>query len=228
MAVGICNCVDNIDIRKRFGNVETIELPYFVNEREQIDNEISIELEHNESCILIGHSGMSTDNHLQIIDSVSTYNRENCLFYFVLSYGYDNYIGKVKEYAYQKLGDKAIFVTQKMDYEEYLRFLHKMDVVIIDGKYSYALGNIGALLLMRKKFVINEHGVIRKAFDKEGLPYITSDKLGNICFDELIRSVDYNASNSNLVIHDYSDNCMQWKRVMDFINEKVKSYEGKW
>lgn len=228
MAVGVCNLVDEIDIKNRFGDINTIEIPYFTHERELIDDVRMGELNHQKiTNILVGHSGMSTDNHISIIDKLAFYKSESCRFYFVLSYGYPEYISLVKEYASKELGDKAFFICDKMNYKEYIMFLNKMDIAILDGKQSYALGNLGALLLMRKIFVLNEGGVIQKAFIKEQIPYVSSNKLGQIDFRDLTTKVEYDADNSNLVIHKYDDNIKLWKNVLDYIDEKVSKYENK-
>lgn len=222
-AVGIANSVDIIDITKKFGKMKTYRMPYGnENTYDILTQIIKEDAENNQyKKILIGHSGYQNDNHLDIIDKLTAYKNENVKFYFLLSYGDENYVAKVKNYANMCLGEKAVFVENFMPYEEYARFLNSMDVAILAGKNSYALGNIALLLFFGKKLYINEKGIIAKAFSHAKVPFGRVSDLGKDSFEDISRTVVYNEA----VIREFAPKPYHisvdfWKKIISDLEAK--------
>ena len=124
--------------------------------------------------IQLGNSATETNNHLNILKTISKYKDENIKVYVPLSYGDMDYAKKVIMYGKEILGEKFIPIQQFMLYEEYCRFMSKMDVGIFDMKRQQAMGNIVALLQAGCKLYFNSESLLWDFFAKD-LGCIVSD-----------------------------------------------------
>ena len=218
-AIGIANIVDLLDLKKKFNvNTEKLyRLPYLLKENIYTLKITDIIKSDKTINILVGHSGYSNDNHLEIIDKLKCFSEKSMRVFFILSYGELAYIKQVKTAAVAKLGDKAIFIEKFMPYDEYVNFLAKMDVAIFDGKDSYALGNISVLLFLKKKFFLNHDSIIREAFDFEKLPYLLTSDIDSMSFEEFSKNISYDNKNSSMLPITYEDGIVLWKKLLDFL-----------
>ena len=223
-AVGVANSVDIVDITKKFGKMKTYRMPYANENTYDILTQIINENNENNNRhikILVGHSGYKNDNHFRIIDKLIAYKNENVKFYFPLSYGDEKYIAKVKNYAKKHLCEKAVFVENFMPYEEFARFLNGMDVAILAGKNSYALGNVALLLFFGKKLYINEKGIIAKAFMHANVPFGNVSDLGKITFEDISRPIVYNeAVIREFAPKPYDISVNRWKKIISDLEAK--------
>ncbi len=215
-AIGIANTVDKIDISSRYPGVKT----FFVSYVNKTSCETRLQFKSTPKKagapinVLIGHSGFSNDNHIKIIKDLSKFRDENIRLYLVLSYGDREYIKRVVDFAKKTFGDKAIIIDEHMPYDEYFKMLSKMDIGVLDGVKSYALGNLGALLFLKKKLVLNRDGVIKKAFDSENVPHLCSDEIGNLTFEEFSMPVTYTQNNS-MQYEEFAKYIENWKFLLD-------------
>ncbi len=218
-AVGIANAVDVIGIQNKFGKMKTYRMPYAnENTYDTLTQIIKEKKEENNQHIkiLIGHSGHKNDRHFYIIDKLTAYKNENVKFYFTLSYGEKKYIAEVKSYASKHLGDKAVFVENFMPYEDFARFLNSMDIAILTGKNSYALGNVALLLFFGKKLYINEKGIIAKAFIQQNVPFGKASDLGKASFKDISRPIVYDeAAVREFVSKPYHISVERWKKIFN-------------
>jgi dTDP-N-acetylfucosamine:lipid II N-acetylfucosaminyltransferase len=115
----------------------------------QKDNRISIQ---------IGNSACSTNNHLQLLDSLKFLREERILLYCPLSYsGEQNYITEVIQKGFEIFGkEKFIPMLEFMPHDEYIEFLSRIDVAILNHDRQRGLGNITSLLSLGKKIYIKE------------------------------------------------------------------------
>lgn len=223
-AIGVNNKVDSIDIFNRYGNIPTYEIPYVTNEYEIVKKHISKKNNEDELKILIGHSGLPINNHIKCINSLNHLKNEKIMVYFILSYGDKEYIKEVKEYANNHLGTKAIFVEESMDYVHYVDFIDSMDLIVLDGKRSYALGNLSLMLMLRKKMVLNANGVISSAFDILKIPYIKTSEFSKYSIDELKTEFDYSKSDVEaLELRDRNQVVELWKNMLLDLESKQNS-----
>lgn len=199
--VGCANIVDVLDIKSKFGDIQTYILNY-TNDNPPKDrlSEDCIQKSDMNLNVLIGHAGTPRDNHLETIRRLEHLRTENIRFYFILSYGDPVYIKNIKLKAREILGDKAIFIDKFMLRDNYISFLNKMDIGIFDGVDSYALGNIEIFLNLKKKIYLNKNGVIAKAFSLKNIPFFATDDLTRINIDKLSSKVEYpeNMNSSSL------------------------------
>lgn len=219
-AVGIGNIVDELDLSEWHWADKTklIRIDY---PRENVDEILAKAREkkanNNVIKVLVGHQGCPGEKHVSIVKKLLRYNADFEIF-VPLSYGNKLYIDKVIKELSEIKDQRIKIVTDFMPINDYLVFLASVDVAIMDEPSSMALGNIAYLLYFRKKIVLNKDGIIRKAFDVDGLPYVTSDKLDCISFSELSRPVYYNEPlTTDMLIKSYSEGVQQWKDAYAFL-----------
>lgn len=195
-AVGYANIVDIFDIKKKYGEMPMYCLPYSKNGNYALLSGIregmqSTGKKDDVTRVVIGHFGFLDDNQLQAIDYVKRFVNENVEFYFPMSYGDPKCIARIKEYATKALGDKAIFVEKFMPYDEYARFISGMDIGILNGTRSGALGNVSLLAFFDKKLYLHRKGIIKEAFDSEHAPSACVDEIKKMSFEEFKRPFSY-------------------------------------
>jgi len=205
-AIGIANVVDTIDIRKTFKNIPLYLFPYATadsyNDLLTVKN---IPGQQNECLnVLLGHRGTRENNHIQILDKLSAYSKEKMRIYIPLSYGDQDYITEVKGWVANNKKENVIIVDDFMSYKDYAAFLNSMDIAIFDGKESYALGNVSILLFFEKKFYFNQNGVIKEAFETEGIPCEVIDNIGVQDFDKFSQGTTYQGvTTDKLIPHNF-------------------------
>ena len=192
-AVGISNTiVDRINISRKFGNVKTLNAPYSSLTRSQIILKVLSEPEAKYPFfnILLGHSGHKTEHHLEILKKLERFKDENLMIYIPLSYGDSEYIESVKKQIdYEIWGNIVNVIDELMAFEDYIRFLKKMNFAIIDVQGSAALGNIGLLRMLGKTLCVNREGLVHLDLIQAGLSHFTTDELTNVSFNDLCKPV---------------------------------------
>lgn len=187
-AIGIANFIDAVNLeRNHIKNDSVFTLNYLANDtvlsvaEDAADNSAPVR-------VMIGHSACREDNYPALIDMLEKYRENNVRFIFPLSYGETGmYAQEVKEKAAAQLGrEKCEFLDSIMLYNEYCDFLNHIDILILDGKGSYAIGNISLCILRRKKIFLNRYGTISEAFRREKLPFSCTDEINNMTFEEFI------------------------------------------
>ena len=193
-AVGAGNStVDKIEIRKRFGDVKIIPISYSSPSRNNSLEKVLLEPETKEKCfnIMLGHSGHPQENHIQILKILERFINQDIDIYIPLVYGDKEYIKSLIQYIEDSPCKEKITIIQKLvPFEEYARFIKKMDLAILDGLGSAALGNIDLLKRFRKKICVNRNGVVHQAMEEDGIPHILIDELKSISFQELSEPVE--------------------------------------
>ncbi len=216
---------DNILICERFGNVRTFPLSYtYQKGLEKVYKEISNKCLRNTSevRIMIGHSGNRIMNHIDILKSLKHLSGKSIKIVLILSYGKDEYIRNVKEFAYKNFSNEELEVVEDfLPIEKYLEVLNSIDVAVFDQVGSAALGNLTPLLYFNKKFVFNKNGLMGKVFDIEGLEYIRSDDLANITLEELAKRLKTQDMERKLVENRIKDNYVPntWKKLFSDLSQ---------
>ncbi len=193
--IGIANVVDILDLEQWMWHKKAKLFPMSYSDKSFANLLRSIQVPTRSDCapikFLVGHQGDPGEKHLDYIQKLISYNEDNIEIYVPLSYGNKEYIEELK-YAIGKMNDKRIVVLDKLlQLPDYLNFLAGTDIAIIDEKSSMALGNIAFLLNFRKKIYLNKDGVIRKAFDRDNLPYRITDEIGKNSYHDIISTIDY-------------------------------------
>lgn len=216
-AIGVANSVDKIVLEDRFGKINTMTLNYPAKGNIELYNSaIKKEKKVRKTVnVLVGHSGIDTDNHFEVIDRLKKYCNEDVCFIFVLSYGDQEYIEKVKEYVKRNCNDKYRLILETMPYEKYVETLADVDVAILDGKNSYALANVSMLLFFKKKLFLNRNGTLAKAFKMENIPFCYTDEIDNMSIEEFSSKVDFpNTTPTSLMPVGYERAVERWKTML--------------
>lgn len=221
-AVGVANAVDIADLEDKFGKMNFFPLGYPVKDGFNTLQQIAASPKHDSGVtnVLIEHSGYDT-THIRIMKMLEQYRDEAIHLYIVLAYGLPEYIRAVRDYAESVWKDKVTIVTDFRPYGEYMRFLHEMDIAVFDEKQSYALGNIQALVLFRKKIYLNRNGVIRRAFDQTRAPYAMTDEIPGMPFQRFAEGVTYaDGAGRDLMPRSYEQRVEEWHTLLGYLDKE--------
>lgn len=221
------NEIDMIAIRRTFANSKFVRVPYPDPQSFDIIHDVKKSNEGKrkkvgeKTRILVGHSGISNDNHIRIIQNVKNISTLNDIeLIFVLSYGDPDYICLLEDYIEQNVKQCSIIIRDKLSFREYNELLASVDIAILDGTESYALDNISSLLYFEKIIVLNPSGVIAQAFQEYGLPYYTLDDLKNIIFEKDNNPMDYNMiSQTTLGPQTYEHDVDEWMELLKALHK---------
>lgn len=219
-AIGIANKVDELAVRAELKDIPIYEMPYSAGKGLESILKILNQGAQEKSGInvLLGHSGRAHDNHVKIMEKLSKYE-DKISIYVPLSYGDNVYRKEVEEYINKKNWENITIIKDFMPYDEYVRLLEQMDIAIFDGEKSYALGNISILLLLKKKFFLNRHGIIKTAFDAEKIPCACVDDIDNMSFDEFVQTMKYSEEMSeNLLPYSRKRALGAWTKLLTDFN----------
>lgn len=170
--------------------------------------------------IQVGNSATTTNNHINILKNLSKFKEEDINVYVPLSYGDKKYAEKVIMYGKEILGDKFIPIQHFMPFEEYCKYLYKMDVGIFDIKRQQAMGNIVSLMHMGCKIYLNPESMMWDFFSKD-LGCAVSDA-SQICKMNIKEFAAFSEKdvilNRNRIRKKYSveESIRDWKKVYDF------------
>lgn len=221
-AIGTANIVDEIELKKIVGNVKTYPMSYCTKDMYKIVEKEYERGKEKSKCvnILVGHSGFAQDNHIENIERLSDYSKQNIKVYFSFAYGEREYMECVKTKAKEVFGEKAVFIEEFLPFEEYVAFLNRMDVAILDALHSTALYNLAILMQLKKKIYINRNGLYYEAMQTEGIPCYYSDEIQSTTFDKFA-SENVAASmygNSDLLFKDYETDLKNWEKIFEDLN----------
>lgn len=218
-AIGVANFVDITELKKSFGDHNYIRVPYpRKNGLEKLELVRSYP-DTNDGIyrIMIGHSGFEEEKHIQFLETLKRFENEKIELYIVLSYGNEEYIKKVKKYV-NKNCQNVVIIDKFLPYENFLELIKKMDAAILDAKYSYAIGNIRICLYFKKKLFLNQDGVLAQSFSNENIPFVTTDKLSQMTFDELKKPIHYSEEASCAMIAGQKSVDI-WKNIIASLNQ---------
>lgn len=223
-AIGIANIVDEINIRDKVGSIKTFYMPYSLQggkDTVEIVRRIN-KVPSKYLNIMIGHSGHYEDQHIQIMEELAHLKKRPIYLYIILSYGNEIYIREVEKYVETNWKGKATIIKEFLSYKEYVMLLNKMDVAILDGKFSYALGNISILIDLKKKIFLNREGILKRAFEKENIPFCCTDELKCITYEELGEPLDYSqCGQTSLHLKSYDEGIKEWKYMLENLEKNV-------
>lgn len=221
-AVCGANLIDEINIKEKFGDVPTYRFFYRMHKDKnafEVDESLLEKEPESALNILLGHSGYANDNHIEMLKRLKNYSEENIHIYLVMTYGQADYIDSVKKYALENWKDKVTVIQDFIPLDQYRKFVWSMDIAILDGENSYALGNIDILLRAKKKMIVNPNGIIRKAFDADSIPYLTTDTAFELPFSEFVEKAVYTEnSGEKMLVKSPEERIRIMKNVFSCIN----------
>ena len=204
-AVAGANCIDEYNILSKSNCKRFYRLPYTYEEGlHAYFQNLTIENNHDARFrIMIGHSGDQNNNHIEIINRLKPFLKDNITVVLVLAYmpGNQNYARTVKEYANRIIPSNLEIVEKFVPFKEYIDFLNKIDIAIFDAKGSYALGNISILAKLGKTIYLNDNGIIHYVLEKIGFPHFCTSEIFHLDIDDNPVLINYNPD-------DYGDLCV--------------------
>ncbi|MDX4036492.1 TDP-N-acetylfucosamine:lipid II N-acetylfucosaminyltransferase [Aliarcobacter skirrowii] len=147
--------------------------------------------------IQLGNSATETNNHMEILDSLSKYKDKNIQIFVPLSYGDKIYAKKVEIYGQKIFGNKFITITEFMPFEKYLKFLSTIDIAIFAHKRQQAMGNIITLLGLGKKVYLDPISTLNGVFEEYNIKVFNSDKIDLSLLDIKIKENNINSVKFN-------------------------------
>lgn len=218
--VGVANTVDRLDIKEKFGDVRMLRVPYASKEETGLMESVNPKNKVTEYKVLLGHSGYANDNHIEILKKLKKFSKENMEIYMVLSYGDIRYINTVRDFVEKEQIDNIKIIDEFMPYNDFVDFLSGMDIAILDNDKSYALGNIAWLLYFKKKIFLNRNGVIKRAFDIDGVPCMCTDEIDEMTFNEFVETLKFDGVDSEMITHGYEYDINDLKKLFFELENK--------
>lgn len=221
--IGIVTTVDFLNVKERIGDVATYNMPYPVKGADRIllTTMSSPRKVSDRVNVMIGHSGHPYNNHKMILDALYRFREENIQIYIIVAYGRPEYTEEIKLYGKQLYGDKITFLEKMLPYNQYVALMNDMDIAFFDAKISYALGNISILKLLKKKIFLNKDGVIRRAFDLDGVPYMCTSDLKSVSFEEFAKPMVYSEEICmKLAPVSYEKSVQTWHEILSMLEKK--------
>ncbi|WP_347255927.1 TDP-N-acetylfucosamine:lipid II N-acetylfucosaminyltransferase [Brachymonas denitrificans] len=109
---------------------------------------------HNGLQILIGNSADPSNEHIEVLNKLRSFNGTQVRAFVPLSYGDATYAEKVIEVGRDVLGDDFVPLREFMCYDNYLRLLAGIDIAIFNHRRQQGMGNIISLLGLGKTVYI--------------------------------------------------------------------------
>jgi len=107
--------------------------------------------------ILLGNSAHASNQHLKVIEYLSSYRKKNIRIYCPLSYGSESYAKEVARAGKDKFGHKFIPLFNFMGNSEYIKLLSKIDIGIFPANRQQGMGNLIPLLGLGKKIYLDKN-----------------------------------------------------------------------
>lgn len=142
-----------------------------------------IHLEDKKDDILniqIGNSAYRTNNHLEILDKLEKFKNNKIRLFCILSYGDKEWAEEVIKYGYEKFGKKFIPILNFMEFDEYMKFISKIDIAIFAHDRQQGVGNIVSLLSMRKTVYIKKEVTTYEMLKEKGIEILNFNELSDL------------------------------------------------
>lgn len=211
------NIIDESKLKETFGNLSCMTMPYIRNTPSSVMYEVKNDnksIDVGFISVMVGHSGASADNHFEILKKLEKFKDEKIKVHVMRAYlgpGDIPRFNMMEEYANQNWNGNVIFEKDMRPYNEYLRFVNSMDIVILDDKESSGLGNVMLSVFFEKKFFLNRSGVIKKGFDVEGLPNFCTDEIDGMSWEDFSSPANYpKGKKSSISWHDHEYVVNKW------------------
>lgn len=170
--------------------------------------------------IQIGNSATETNEHKTILDMLKKYKDENIRIYLPMSYGDMEYAETIEKYAKDIFSEKLVVLKTKMELEDYIKYLSKIDVAVFGVKRQQALGNIFMLLANGCKVFVWKDGPLKGYLNTENeITVYDIENLITMNFSDFIdMPLEEHKNNVEKIyknIFSKENAIMKWNRVFD-------------
>lgn len=118
--------------------------------------------------ILLGNSATGTNNHLEILDILSSIEIGDRKVIAPLSYGLQEYGDEIEKRGGELLGDHFVPIRNYMPLKDYNFLISSCSIAIMNHRRQQALGNIAAMLYRGAKVFLDENSVAFQFFRRKG------------------------------------------------------------
>jgi len=155
----------------------------------------NINLKVNNNNILLGNSGVPTNNHIESIDILKNINLGNREVITPLNYGYKSYIEIIIKYGEEKLSNNFHYLKDFMPLQEYNKTIQSCGIVIMNHYRQQAVGNILASLWMGAKVFLDKRNTFYHYLKRIGCYVYLIDDLINDNLENLNNTqIEHNKS----------------------------------
>ncbi len=137
--------------------------------------------------IQIGNSADPSNRHIEILNDLSRFKNCDIRIFAPLSYGDMKYAADVIAHGERLFGDKFLALQQMLTPSEYSVFLRSIDIAIFNHERQQALGNIRALIYLKKKVFLRDDISSWEYLNNDlGIDVYAYDSIRTANFDEFI------------------------------------------
>lgn len=162
--------------------------------------------------ILVGNSATETNNHLELFTKLKPLITPGMKLYVPLSYGDMKYSQQIIHLGNEMFGSAFEPLTQFMPFNDYLKFLNKIDIAVLGHDRQQAFGNTVTLLGYGKKVFMKDTVTPWQTFERLGVKVFDLNK---ICLDPHFSESEQNVK---LIKDNFSREKLakQWKDLIDY------------
>lgn len=140
--------------------------------------------------IQVGNSADPSNNHIEVLEKLLPYKKENILIYLPLSYGSSEHAENVIAQGREWFGNKFKAITDSMSLEDYLAFLGTIDIAIFNHERQQAMGNTITLLGLGKTVYLRSGTTQWQLFKEKKLVFGDVGDLANLDFLDTRGNID--------------------------------------
>jgi len=132
--------------------------------------------------ILLGNSAHFSNNHMEAIDKLASYELGERKVIIPLSYGDEQYAKYIKKYARQNLGENTLILDNYLPLNEYRRLIASCNIMMMNQCRQQALGNVIIALWFEKTLYLNKKSGLYEYLVGHDFNILTVNeyKVGNI------------------------------------------------
>ena len=173
--------------------------------------------------ILVGNSGSSTNQHFGALELIKKFAINHVQIYCPLSYGNPDNIQKIIDLGEHLFKNLFTPITEIMSTDQYMHFLTRIDVAIMNHDIQEGIGTIVTLVALGAKIYMRTNISSYDFFTKRGIKIFDIDDIKNIdsvsefvFFDNATR-----INNREAVIREFSEFAWikTWERIFTQIQE---------
>ncbi|HHX57499.1 MAG TPA: TDP-N-acetylfucosamine:lipid II N-acetylfucosaminyltransferase [Clostridiales bacterium] len=168
--------------------------------------------------ILLGNSATETNHHIDALDMLKKFSKENIEIICPLSYGSREYAERVIEYGKKYFNAKFIPLINLIPKDEYLKLLSDVRIAMFNNDRQQGMGNISRLLATGCKVYLKNDTSMWSFYKNRGYSVNDIDNIKSLDFDELVSFSQSNAIHNNGIFLQYSDPTIlynSWKRIFE-------------
>lgn len=232
-AIGVANSVDTISLKAILGDhcPPCFKLDYFkIVSPDKHECIKGCQGKTDVINVMVEHRMVPWRSHLEVLKRLEHFRNNKIEVFLMLIFcdsNFDDYVNEMREYVSSHWNNNVHFVFDFVPFDQYVEFINQMDIIILDGKGSYALGNIDLAIYFRKKIFLNRDGLIKQAFDFEKVPCCCTDEIDNMSFDEFAKPMKYpEKMRTTLEARSNAEEAEDWQKLMDWLDSSMENTNG--